>query len=668
MILGGNKVKIYIADYAGFCFGVKRAIEITEETLSRCNTGEEVFSIGPLVHNPQVVDYFNKKGLKVVENINEINQGKFIIRSHGISGILQKKLEDLGVELIDCTCPYVKSVHNKAKNFHEKGYKIVIIGDKNHPEVIGINGWCNDVGIIINTEEEANSIPNFDKICILSQTTNTQEKFNKLADIISKKGKEVKIFNTICNATNQRQTACEELAKKVEAMIVIGGYNSSNTNKLVEISKRYCQNVYHIETYMELSLQEITKYNTIGITAGASTPDWIIKEVVDKLENITNDNIMEAIERSLKRISRGEIVKGKIIGISEDEIIVNINYKSDGIIPKEEISNDPAFNHKSAFKIGDEIEVYILKLDDGEGNVILSRKKVESIKSWDNLKKIYENNQIVECKVIDIVKSGLSVLVDEINGFIPVSQISTKYVDDLYKYKNKTLKAKIIELDRSKKRIVLSSKEAEKELITKKREKLWNSLKVGEIIEGEVKKIVDFGVFVDIGGLDGLIHISDLSWQRVEHPSHLLKNGDKIKVQILDLDKNKNRIALGLKQIQPKPWDIFMQNKKVGDVITGKIVKILNYGAFLKLEEGVEGLVHISQISTEHIKNPSEKLKVGDVVQAKIINIDEKEKKIGLSLKAIEEEKNKLVENAIVEKYNNESFNVTIGDLIKKQQ
>ncbi|MFS8541885.1 MAG: 4-hydroxy-3-methylbut-2-enyl diphosphate reductase, partial [Tissierellales bacterium] len=347
-------MKIYIADYAGFCFGVKRAIEIAENTLSQLNENEQIYSLGPLVHNPQVVEKFNRKGLKVINNTDEINNGKIIIRSHGISGNLQKRLESKNLELIDGTCPYVKAVHNKVKNYHEKGYKIVIIGDKNHPEVIGINGWCNDEAIIINSEEEANNIPDYDKICVVSQTTNTQEKFQKLSDIVAKKGKEVKVFNTICNATNQRQSACEELAKKVDAMIVIGGYHSSNTNKLAEISRKYCNNVYHVETPDELPLHEIAKFNTVGITAGASTPDWIIEEVIKTLENFNNNNILEAIEKTMKKIRKGDIVKGKIISISEDQVIVNINYKSDGIIPKEEISNDPTFDHKTMLKEGQE--------------------------------------------------------------------------------------------------------------------------------------------------------------------------------------------------------------------------------------------------------------------------------------------------------------------------
>lgn len=660
-------MKIYIADYAGFCFGVKRAIEIAENTLSQLNENEQIYSLGPLVHNPQVVEKFNRKGLKVINNTDEINNGKIIIRSHGISGNLQKRLESKNLELIDGTCPYVKAVHNKVKNYHEKGYKIVIIGDKNHPEVIGINGWCNEEAIIINSEEEANNIPDYDKICVVSQTTNTQEKFQKLSDIVAKKGKEVKVFNTICNATNQRQSACEELAKKVDAMIVIGGYHSSNTNKLAEISRKYCKNVYHIETHDELPLDEISKFNTVGITAGASTPDWIIEEVIKTLENLNNNKMLEEIERTMKKIKRGDIVKGKIISISQDQIVVNINYKSDGIIPKEEISNDPTFDHTSMLKEGQEIEVYILKLDYGEGNVILSRKKAETIRGWNQLERDFKNNKVIECKVVEILENGLKVVVKGITGFIPKNQISVNYINNLSKYRNKTLKVKIIDLNPRKNRIILSSKEIEKERLIQKREQLWNSLKIGQLVEGQVKKIVDFGAFVDIGELDGLIHISELSWERINHPSDVVNVGDRIKAVIIDLDKEKNKVSLSLKETLPKPWDKFIKNKKIGDIVTGRVTKILNFGALVKLEEGVDGLIHVSEISLDRVKNPSDKLKIGDIVQVKILNIDEKRQKISLSLKAIEEEKIKLAEEKIMKEYKNQELDVTIGDLMKKK-
>ena len=652
-------MKIYIAEHAGYCFGVKRAVEMAEKILEE-SVDMPIYSLGPLIHNPQVVEYLNSKGLKVIDKIEGVDNGKIIIRAHGVPYSLQKKIEDLDLELIDCTCPYVKAVHKRVREYRDNGYKIVIIGDKNHPEVIGINGWCNDEAIIINEEEEAKDMPRYDKICVVSQTTNRLEKFERLSNIVMEKGNEVKVFNTICNATNLRQTACEKLAKKVDAMIVIGGYNSSNTNKLAEISKRYCNNVYHIELYKDLPLQEIRKFNTIGITAGASTPDWIIKEVVDTMNNINNNEIMEAIENTLVQIHRGDILKGKVIYVTDEEIMVNINYKSDGIITKDELSNDPDINPKDLYKEGDEIEVYVVKLDDGEGNVVLSRRRFEAIRGWEELERAYKNNEIIECKVITDVKGGLSVLVNGINGFMPASQISLEYVDDLSLYKGKKLSAKIIDFDRGRRRLILSSKEVEKMELEKKIDELWNSLEVGKTIEGRVERLTNFGAFVDIGGVDGLIHISDLSWTRINHPSEVVKVGDKVQVQVLDFDRDRNRISLGLKQTLPQPWDIFIENRKVGDVISGKVVNILDFGAFVRLEEGVDGLIHVSQISKEHVNKPSDRLEVGQNVTVKIIDINEEDERISLSMKALEEDME-------VEPLENQDIDVTIEDIAKNE-
>ena len=651
-------MKIYIAEYAGYCFGVKRAVDTAIKTIENSAYGP-IYSLGPLIHNSQVVDKLYKDGLKVIDRVNGLNNGKIIIRAHGIPYNVQKEIEDLNLELIDCTCPFVKSIHKKVKEYNNNGYKVIIIGDKNHPEVIGINGWCNNEGIIVNSEEKAKEIPYYDKICIVSQTTNTLEKFKSLSNILADKGGEIKIFNTICNATSLRQKACGELARKVDAMVVVGGYHSSNTNKLVEISNRYCDNVYHIEVSKDLPLQKLTKFNTIGITAGASTPDWIIKEVVETMNNINDNEIMEAIENSLVRIHKGDIVKGKVIYVTENEVMVNINYKSDGIINREELSNDPEVRPKDLFKEGDEIEVYIVRLDDGEGNVVLSTKRLKTIKSWEELEEIYENKEKVECKVLRDVKGGLSVLVNDVTGFMPASQISVKYVDDLSVYKGKTLTAKLIDFDKDKKRIILSSKEIEKEELEKKKEELWNSLEVNNIIDGKVERLTNFGAFVDIGGLDGLIHISDLSWHRINHPSEVVNRGDEVQVQVLDFDKEKNRISLGLKQTLPKPWDIFIENRKIGDIVSGKIVNLLDFGAFVRLEEGVDGLVHVSQISREHVNKPSDKLKIGEQIMVKIIDINEDDRRISLSIKELEDDEE---DNTKVE---NEDIDVKIEDIVK---
>jgi len=655
-------VEIILADKAGFCFGVKRAVEMTEKELK--NSDDKIYSLGPLIHNPQAVKKFEEKGLKTIDEIGEINNSKVVIRSHGVSKEVVDKMVEQNLDIIDSTCPYVKSVHKKVEEFHKQGYNIVIVGDKNHPEIIGINGWCNNEAFIINSEEEALNLPKMDKVCVVSQTTNTQEKFITLSHIVKDKGDEVKIFNTICNATNQRQEACKEVAKKVDAMIVIGGYHSSNTKKLADISKKYCEHVYHIETKDELPLEELKKFNKIGITAGASTPDWIIKEVIEIMENINNNEMLEAIESSFTTIRRGDIVKGKVIFVTDNEVMVNINYKSDGIITKDELSNDPDVNLKDLFNQGDEIDVYVVKLDDGEGNVVLSTKRVDEFKSWDIIENSYKEKERVECKVLNVVKGGLSVLVHGINGFMPASQISLNYVSDLNPYKGKTLIAKIIDFDRSRRRIILSRKEVEREELNNKRKELWESLEVDQIREGVVQRLTDFGAFVDLGGVDGLIHISDLSWNRIKHPSEVVTEGQRVNVKVLSFDKEKNRISLGLKQTVEEPWVAFSKNVSIGDIVEGTVVNLLDFGAFVRLKEGVDGLLHVSQISKEHVNKPSDVLNIGDKIKVKVIDINGEDKKISLSLKdAIEAEENENEESLPVEK---EEIDVTIGDIIEK--
>ena len=656
-------MEILLADHAGFCFGVKRAMDMTQETIQSAD--KQTYSLGPLVHNSQVVEYLKEKGLKVLDDFNEIKdlkEKKIIIRSHGIPMENLMKLKEKGLDVLDCTCPFVKSVHDKVKEFYQNDYNIVIIGDPKHPEVIGINGWCNNKAYIVNDIFDAENLPELDKVCVVSQTTNTFEKFETLSKIVKTKGKEVIVFNTICSATNLRQKSCAEIAQKVDAMIVIGGYNSSNTNKLVEISKKYCHNVYHIEKYDELPLDEIKKYKKIGITAGASTPAWTIKEVKDKMDNLDNEEMMKAIENSVKRIFRGDIIDGKVISVTDDEVMVNIGYKSDGIVNRNELSNDPQVNPKDIYKEGDKIEVYVVSLDDGEGNLVLSTKRVESIKGWDDLEEIFKNGEDVNCKVTEVVKGGTIAIVKGLRGFIPASQISAKYVSDLNQFVGKNLLVKVIDFDREKKRIILSRKEIEKAELEKKVNEVWNTLEKGKLVEGEVKRLTNFGAFVDIGGIDGLIHISELSWRKIKHPSEIVKEGQKVKVYILDFDKDKNKISLSLKDTMPDPWETLLNNYKVGDIVEGNIVNLLDFGAFVRLNIGVDGLVHISQISNEHINRPSDVLKIGDSVKVKIIDINEKEKKLGLSIKDANE-KNNLDEEKL--NYNNEDINVTIEDMIQ---
>lgn len=662
-------MEVILADNYGFCFGVKRAFELAIDTLKENN--ENVYSLGPLVHNSQVVSYLQSLGLTVIHDLDDIakiESGKVISRSHGITKDLYRELENnKKIEFIDATCQYVKSIHKKVEKYYNDGFKIIIVGNPNHPEVIGINSWCDNSAYIIQEIEDTDGIPFEDKdnICIVSQTTNTEEKFKSICDSILKKYDSVKIFNTICNATKLRQNSCANLAKKVDAMIIIGGYHSSNTNKLVNVCKKYCDNVYHIETINDLEIEKLKTFNKIGISAGASTPEWIIKEVLNKMDNINKDEMLKAIEDSMVRLYRGDIVKGKIISVRENEIMVNVGYKSDGIIKKEEISNDPDMNPKELYNIGDEIEVYVLKLDDGEGNVLLSIKRVEDIKAWGKIEKIYNEKEIVTCKVIEAVKGGVIALIEGQKGFIPASLLSVNYVKDLNSYVGKHLNVNIIEFDRNKKKIIISRKEVEKEEIKEKKKKVWESIDVNQVIEGTVKNITNFGAFVDLGGVDGLIHISDLSWNRVRHPEDVVKEGENIKVKVLDIDKDKEKISLGLKQILPEPWKLFEEKYKVGDIVEGTVVNILDFGAFVRLDVGVDGLVHVSQISDKHVAKPSDVLNVGDKIKAKIINIKSDEKKISLSMKEVDDD-NYLNQQENNNNDNEEDLNITIEDIVKE--
>jgi 4-hydroxy-3-methylbut-2-enyl diphosphate reductase len=732
-------LKIIIADNAGFCFGVKRAVKMTEDELDK--SSNNIYSYGPLIHNPQLVSKLEERGLKTIKEFSNIDEGRIIVRSHGIPKSTESSIIHNNLDLVDCTCPYVKSVHKRVEEFYHKGYNIIIIGKDTHPEVIGINGYCNNEAIIVNSLEEVESLPLLDKVCVVSQTTNTLEKFSKISGAIRDKMTNVEIFNTICNATTVRQNSTEEVSKLVDAMVVIGGYESSNTLKLCEISRRHCKNVFHIETIRDLSLQEVSKFNTIGITAGASTPDWIIEEAVKAMDNLNdkemttdmeekelteettdtemtnnedhnettedtkesqdtaetshddttsetieeadedkeeaaevvseeeapasmNDeemsmDMMAAIESSFTRIHKGEVLKGTILFVTDTEVMVNINYKSDGIINRDELSKDPDAKPKDLYKEGEIIDVYVVRVDDGDGNVVLSTKRVDDMKGWEVLEEHFNNKDIVEARVLNAVKGGLTVVVNDINGFIPASHVSAQYVTDLNQFKGQTFKVKIIDFDIQKRRVILSRKEVEREELDIKRKEVWAKLEEGQLLEGVVQRLTDFGAFVDIGGVDGLIHISDLSWNRIKHPSEVVKVGEKVEVRVLALDEDRNRISLGLKQTIEEPWEKFQKNVEVGSIVEGTVVNLLDFGAFVRLNDGVDGLLHVSQISKEHINKPSDVLKNGEKIMVKIIDVNEPERRISLSMKDLEEEEVEEKQAPVVE-----DTEVTIGDIL----
>ncbi|WP_099203260.1 bifunctional 4-hydroxy-3-methylbut-2-enyl diphosphate reductase/30S ribosomal protein S1 [Miniphocaeibacter massiliensis] len=624
-------MEIIIADNSGFCFGVERAIKLTEDALK---TNVKTTSLGLLIHNPQEVDRLSNIGLNVTEEIDRIFENEnLVVRAHGETKDKKKLIESKGYNLIDATCPVLLSIYKRIEKAENEGYTIIIIGDKDHPEIIAMAGQLAQNPLIINTEEEAREIKNTDKLYIVSQTTNLIEKFLLLSDIIGRSNTNVVIKNTICNATKLRQQSVIELSKNVDAMVVIGGKTSSNTNKLYELSKKHCENTFRIETVRDLSLQEVFKYNKIGITAGASTPAWIIEEVVQVMDNYSKDEFMEQVEGSITKIYPKDVVKGSVIYVTDNEVMVNIGYSSDGIIKLDELSTDPDKKPRDLFEEGQEIDVYVIKLDDGEGNVVLSTRRVEGLKNWMKLVEIYENNETVEAEVLKEVKGGLLASVLGINAFIPGSQITTSFVKDLSPYIGQKLECKIISIDEKKRRLVLSKRVIEEAAEQEKVDKAWETVEVDKIVTGTVERLTDFGAFVDIGGVDGLIHISDISWKRIKHPSDVLTVGDEIEVKILRANKEKNRISLGLKQLSKKPFELFMENNQVGDVVKGEVVNLLDFGAFVRLSEGVEGLVHVSQISYEHVEKPSDELNIGDEIEVKILEINPETKRIALSVK-----------------------------------
>ncbi|AFS78446.1 4-hydroxy-3-methylbut-2-enyl diphosphate reductase IspH [Gottschalkia acidurici 9a] len=652
-------MKVLIAKNSGFCFGVKNAIDTTMNIFQNTNDNKNVYSLGPLIHNNQAIEELKKTGLEVIDSIYDVGKGKVIIRSHGVPLDIYDIAEERQLDIVDCTCLFVRKIQKKVNECYNKGKNVVIIGDRNHPEVIGINGWCNNKAYIVNSEEDVNKIPSLDQICIVAQTTITNEKFETLSELVSKKSTDVEICNTICNATHIRQNSCKDVSQEVDAMIVIGGYHSSNTQKLVEISKMYCKNVYHVETADELPLDALKKHDKIGITAGASTPTWIIEEVYDKMVNISEDNndMAALLENSFKNISKGDIVKGQVISIGE-EVVVNIGYKSDGIITKQELTNDLNTNPYEVVKIGEQIDVLVLEINDGEGNVLLSKKRVDNKKSWQDLEGNYKNEDIITVKVTEVVNGGIVVNVKGLRGFIPASQVSNKFIKDLNSLIGRELDVKIIEFNKEKNRIVMSRKIIESEEIENTKERVWSKIKKGQKLNGKIKRLADFGAFIDIGGVDGLAHISDLSWSRLKHPSEVVNVDDEIEVVILDLDKEKNRISLGVKQLIPHPWESAVSKYKIGDIVEGKVVRLSNFGAFIELEPGVDGLVHISQITYENISKPSDVLNMNDTVKVKILNISPDERKMELSIKEADTSTSEYLD-----KYNEED-NFTIGDIL----
>ncbi|HYE83806.1 MAG TPA: bifunctional 4-hydroxy-3-methylbut-2-enyl diphosphate reductase/30S ribosomal protein S1 [Clostridia bacterium] len=649
-------MEIILDENAGFCFGVKKAVD---KAFNEADNKHErkIYTYGPLIHNRQVIGKLEEQGIYSIHEVDEVlDEGaELIIRSHGIAAEKYEQFEQKGLKYIDCTCPYVSAIHKKVRNYYQKGYKIFIVGDKNHPEVIGTNGWCDYTAHILDDEKIVDKLPIYDKICLVAQTTITKKIWDSVVDAIHKKYKNAIIFNTICSATEKRQDSAEQLSKIVDCMIVIGSRESSNTNKLYQICKENCDNAFHIEKAEDLPMDALKGFGRIGITAGASTPDWVIKEVIGKMQEINDNvtgnqentvlnqegihesqaNMMEEYEKTMRTVYAGDTVKGTVIMVTDDEVMVNIGYKSDGIIKKEDYTWEQEVNLKDLVKAGDELEVVVVSINDGEGNVVLSKKLFDAEKNWHKIEAAFNEKTPIEGYVKEIVRGGAIVELMGIRAFMPASQFDIRYSEDLSGYLNTKVMVNVIEYDPEKRKIVVSRKTLLKKEQEIREKAVWESIEAGQRLTGEVKRLTDFGAFVDIGGVDGLIHISELSWSRVKHPSEVVKPGNKVEVVVLTVDKEKRKISLGLKQTIPEPWSVAGDKYKVGDVVEVKVLRFSNFGAFVELEPGIDGLVHISQISDKRISKPADALNIGDTVKAKIIDIKPEEKKISLSIKEL---------------------------------
>lgn len=638
---------VVLAKTAGFCFGVKRAVDTVYEQVEKGN----VYTYGPIIHNEEVVKDLEEKGVRILADeqaLKDLEAGTVVIRSHGVERSIYELIKEKGLELVDATCPFVKKIHNIVDTDSAKGKQIIIIGDKNHPEVMGIVGWCNQAPIVLESEEEAENLSfSGDKeISLVSQTTFNHKKFNKVVEIFKEKGYNISVYNTICNATEERQREAASIAKQVDAMIVIGGKNSSNTQKLFDISKKECANTYYIQTLVDLDLAAFESVGRVGITAGASTPNQIIKEVHGSMAEDFG-TMFEASLAEESRISVGKIVKGTVIDVKDDEIILNINYKADGIITKNEYSNDMNISLKDKVQIGETIEAKVIKTNDGDGQVLLSVKRVAAEKANEKLEEAYNNEEVLKGIVTQVLDGGLSVTVEEARVFIPASLVSDTYEKDLTKYKDQEVEFKITEFNPRKRRIIGNRKmliEAEKKAA---KEALFARINVGDTVEGTVKNVTDFGAFIDLGGADGLLHISEMSWGRVENPKKLFAVGDSVKAIIKDIQGEK--IALSLKFENTNPWLTADEKYAVGNVVTGKVARMTDFGAFVELEPGVDALLHVSQIAREHIEKPSSILSVGQEIEAKVVDFRLEERKISLSMKALLPEEEEAEETATEE-------------------
>lgn len=637
-----------IAPHAGFCFGVKMAIRKGEELAGSGHA--PIATLGPLIHNPQEVKRLESLGIYARETFEEICENTVLIRTHGVAPSVYEEAKKRGLDLYDCTCPFVNKVQKIAHEHSQQGYLVLILGNRSHPEVQGILGWAGERGIAF---QEIGELERLDlagqAVCLVAQTTENLERFEKAEQALKNYAlAELAVFNTICSATRERQSAALELAGTVDFMLVIGGSNSANTQKLANICRQSGCRTEQIESADEIDMKWFDGTKKIGITAGASTPDWIIREVTLKMEELmTMEQGLESYG-ILGEVGRNDIVTGTVVKINSDEVLVDIGGKSEGIIPIRELSFQKNVNPEDVVKVGDEIRVMVIKEENNEGNILLSKKRVDQVAAMEKLEEAYNNGTILEAPVVDVVKGGVIVDIGA-RGFVPASRLDIKYIEDIKSFVGQTLQFKIIKFEPDSRKIVLSRREILEEQEKARKEQVWASIEEGQTRKGIVRRLAAFGAFVDLGGVDGLLHVSEMGWGRVKNPGDVVKVGQEIEVYVLAVDREKEKISLGLKQLIANPWDTAAEKYAVGSIVSGKVVRIVPFGAFVMLEDGVDGLVHISQISWERVEKVEDALQIGQEINAKVLELDVENKKISLSIKQTTERPAKEVPAPVVE-------------------
>lgn len=636
--------RVTLAEHAGFCYGVERAVKLAESAGAE---GKSCVMLGHLIHNDAVVARLEAMGVATVESVEDVPEGvAVIIRSHGEGKAVYDHLREKGAEILDATCPNVSAIHKLVERAESEGRQPVIIGTPDHPEITAIAGWCVHPVVLpdaaaldswLKEDPSRKELP----LTMVSQTTSTREAWEKSVKKAKKECTNLKVFDTICSATCKRQQSAQQLAAECDAMIVVGDRKSSNTRRLAELCGALCPTVLWIEGAEELEPSALDGKVSVGITAGASTPGWIIKEVYDKMSDEImeiEESFAELLEKSIKTLNTGEKVTGVVTGITPTEIYVDLGTKHAGYIPVSELTDDPTVKVEDLVKVGQEVEVFVVRVNDQEGVVTLSKKRLDTVKSWEDVERACEEHTTVEGIVTEENKGGVVVSIKGVRVFIPASQTGLPREAPMSDILKQKVRLVVTEVNRARHRVVGSIRKVSDAERYEKSAKVWEEIEEGKKYDGVVKSLTSYGAFVDIGGVDGMVHISELSWSRIKNPAEVVKVGDQVSVYVISFDKEKKKISLGMKDRGQDPWAVFTGKYQVGDTASVKVVKLMTFGAFAEVVPGVDGLIHISQIADRRIDKPGDALREGQIVDVKITEIDSEHKKVSLSIRALLED------------------------------